>query len=295
MREIPVSPLPIRRRQALLALLDDPSPAVRKAVREELLRWGKDAAVMLRRVQSEFDGEVKVQASVLLRELFGEDSQRMFRNFIRSTRYELETGMLLLERSVDDTVTAAVYKRFLDEVSDRCRELLVHPSTAWEKCRTLNRVIFGEYGFCGDVEHFYDPQNSLLSKVIERRRGLPLSLSVLYLLVADRCGLELAPVAMPGRFMVGCFLDKEAFYIDPFEGGVFRETTEIQAMLRSHNIEPDVAYMAPCPVGDVLLRCCRNLVRQYRRYGNEDNASLFTDYVSEFEAVYNSQPNGPEA
>lgn len=284
------SSFPIARRQALLALLDDAAPSVRKAVREELQRHGKDSVALLRQAQREFDGDIKKQAELLLRELFGEDSQRVFLNFIRSTNYELETGMLLLERSVDDSVEPQVYRQFLDEVADRCRELLVHPSTAWEKCRTINRVIFGEYGFCGDVDHFYDPQNSLLSKVIERRRGLPLSLSVLYLLVADRCGLELSPVAMPGRFMVGCFLDSEPFYIDPFEGGVFREATEIQVMLRSHHIEPDPAYMAPCPVGEVLLRCCRNLVRQYRRYGNEDNATLFATFVAEFETIYNSRP-----
>lgn len=279
----------IARRQALLALLDDTAPAVRKAVREELLRYGTASLAFLRQAQREFDGEVKAQAAQLLRELFGEDSQKVFLDFIRSTRYELETGMLLLERSVDDSVEAQTYHQFLDEVTDRCRELLVHPGTAWEKCRTINRVIFGEYGFCGDVDHFYDPQNSLLSKVIERRRGLPLSLSVLYLLVADRCGLELSPVAMPGRFMVGCFLDAEPFYIDPFEGGVFRETVEIQAMLRSHHIEPSPAYMAPCAVGEVLLRCCRNLVRQYRRYGNEGNAVLFSNFVAEFEAVYSRE------
>lgn len=288
------SELSVSRRQALLALLDDTSPPVRKAVREELLRGGNASVRFLRRAQSEFDGDIKTQAALLLRELFGEDSQRIFREFIRSTHYELETGMLLLERSVDDSVTAVVYKQFLDEVADRCRELIVHPSTAWEKCRTINRVLFGEYGFSGDVEHFYDPQNSLLSKVIERRRGLPLSLSVLYLLVADRCGLELSPVAMPGRFMVGCFLDTEPFYIDPFEGGVFREATEIHAMLRAHNIEPDPSYIAPCPVGDVLLRCCRNLVRQYRRYGNEENAVMFAEFVAEFEVVYGRQ-SSPDA
>lgn len=284
--------LTIARRQALLTLLDDPSPLVRRAVREELLRSGNAAVKFLRRARNEFDGDIRIQADLLLRELFGEDSQNVFRNFIRSTNYELETGMLLLERAVDETVVALTYRQFLDEVSDRCRELLPGAGTAWEKCRTINRVIFGEYGFIGDVEYFYDPQNSLLSKVIERRRGLPLSLSVLYLLVAERCGLQLEPVAMPGRFMVGCFLDKEPFYIDPFEGGVFRDETEIHAMLRAHKIEPDPAYMAPCPVGEVLLRCCRNLVRQFRRYGNEENAGMFADFVAEFEAVYSRQSGG---
>jgi len=279
-------PLKPDRKRALLGLLDDTNTAVRLAVKAELERLGPAGTALLREATHSENGDLSVAAREILESLAGGQPERVFRDFIRSFNYELETGVLLLDRVANPQIGIVDYERFLAEVSDRCRELLLHPSTAWEKCRMINRVLFGEYGFCGDLDNFYDPRNSFLSDVIERRRGIPISLSILYLLVADRCGLELSPVAFPGRFMVGCFLDADPFYIDVFEGGVFRGVEEIEEMLEPYDLELDPSIFAPCPVGEVLARCCRNLVNQYSRAGDPDKASLFTDYVNEFEAAY---------
>ncbi|MEO0794952.1 MAG: transglutaminase-like domain-containing protein [Verrucomicrobiota bacterium] len=279
-------PLKSSRKRALLGLLDDTNTNVRHAVRTELERLGPVGVSLLREAIHSGDTSVSQAAKDLLDGIAGGRPERVFRDFIRSFNYELETGVLLLDRVANPEVGMADYENFLAEVSDRCRELFVYPSTAWEKCQMINRVIFGEYGFSGDTDNFYDPRNSFLSEVIERRRGIPISLSILYLLVADRCGLELSPVAFPGRFMVGCFLDAEPFYIDVFEGGVFRGMEDIEEMLEPYDIEIDPALFAPCPVGEVLARCCRNLVNQYSRAGDDERVRLFTEYVNEFEAAY---------
>lgn len=279
-------PLDDARRRALLALLDDTNTVVRRAVTTELERLGATGLALLRDASHTDKPALARAACELLESLAGGEPERVFRDFIRSFNYELETGVLLLDRVANPAVGMADYERFLAEVADRCRELLVHPSTAWEKCRVINRVLFGEYGFAGDNESFYDPRNSFLSEVILRRRGIPISLSILYLLVADRCHLELSPVAFPGRFMVGCFLDADPFYIDVFEGGTFRGMEEIEEMLEPYDVDLEPGTFAPCPVGEVLARCCRNLANQYRRTGDPNRAKLFADYVNEFEAAH---------
>lgn len=254
-------------------------------MREELLRHGKEAIELLQQAEHKLEGAVRAEAALLLQELFDKSPKQMFLKFIHSARHELGTGMLLLERLVDSTVESVTYRPFIEKVADRCRDLMTYSDSPLHKCGVINRVIFEEYGFHGDVEHFYDPQNSLLSKVIVRRRGLSLGLSVVYLLVAELCNLRLSPIAMPGRFLLGCFMEEEPFYIDCFEQGVFLKTAEVEAMLRSYEIEPHPAYMQPCRVGELLLCCCRNLVRQYARYGNEKNANLFAGFVAELEMV----------
>jgi len=284
-----ITPLKASRKRALLGLLDDTNSIVRQAVKAELERLGPVGVALLREATHTENPNIGNAARELLEALSGGQPERVFRDFIRSFNYELETGVLLLDRVANPGVGILDYERFLAEVSDRCRELLLHPSTVWEKCRTINRVVFGEYGFCGDLDNFYDPRNSFLSDVIERRRGIPISLAILYLLVADRCGLELSPVALPGRFMVGCFLDAEPFYIDVFDGGVFRALDEIEEMLEPYDMEIEPAAFAPCPVGEVLARCCRNLVNQYSRAGDPDKARLFAEYVNEFDAAYRLQ------
>jgi hypothetical protein len=82
---------------------------------------------------------------------------------------------------------------------------------------------------------------------------------LVYLLVAGRLGLELAPVGLPGHFLVGCFGDDPPFFIDPFDRGVFRDAAELFDLLRARHLAPKLSDLAPTPGREVLCRCCRNL------------------------------------
>lgn len=209
-----------------------------------------------------------------------------FRAFIRSFNYELESGTLLLARTVNPQLDVAACRRTFDEIAERCRELIPEPATAREKCRVINRVLFHEWGFRGNQENYTDPLNSLIDQVISRRKGIPISLSILYLVVAERIGLELEPVGFPGHFLVGCFQDDTVFFIDPFDHGAFRDVAELFELLRNNNMEPQLSDLAATPVREVLCRSCRNLVNHYHSAGDAAKARLFAEFVEEFESAY---------
>ena len=95
-----------------------------------------------------------------------------FIEFIRSRRYELETGWFLLDRAVYPSFELSSATLFLDKLSDRCRELLTPPMLPLEICSVMNRVLFHEYGFRGAGKDFENPQNSFLHRVLERGKGL---------------------------------------------------------------------------------------------------------------------------
>ncbi|MGF1452372.1 MAG: transglutaminase-like domain-containing protein, partial [Opitutales bacterium] len=221
-----------------------------------------------------------------LSQLGAVDAKEAFRQFIRSQNYELESGSLMLAQVADPKLDAADTYTFLEEVAGRCRQLVAQPATGWQQCRTINRVLFHEYGFAGDRTDFYNPANSFLPQVIERRRGIPITLCILYLLVAERCGLRLEPIGLPGRFMLGCFSDVEPFYIDCFEGGLFLTLEDVERRFEQQGLTPQPSFFAPCPISEVLQRCCRNLVNQYRRYEQPSEAQLFASFVHEFDLVY---------
>ena len=85
----------------------------------------------------------------------------------------------------------------------------------------LNHVLFNQHGFRGNQKDYYDPRNSFLNQVIERKTGIPISLSVLYMEVAQRAGLKLDGVGFPGHFMVKYVCDRDEIIIDPFfDGGI---------------------------------------------------------------------------
>jgi regulator of sirC expression with transglutaminase-like and TPR domain len=273
-------------RQALAGLLDDPSPAVRRGLLEHFARNGRASVDFLRHLASQPDGTLAAHANRFLTELNFSDPVAEFRGFIRSLNYELETGALLLSRTVNPDMDIGACCLLLDQLAARCRELIAEPANARDKCRVLNRVLFHEYAFRGNTEHYADPLNSFLDQVLARRKGIPVSLSIVYLLVAERLGLTLEPVGLPGHFMVGCYQEDLPFYIDPYNGGRFISAGEAVAMIRLHTKHPSIADLAPTPVREVLCRCCRNLVNHYSAAHDPERARLFAEFVAEFESTY---------
>ena len=274
------------RREALLSLLDDPSSSVRRALLLHFAQLGAASAPFLQSVARGSNRVLARHAAWFLEELKFADPVAEFRGFIRSLNYELETGALLLARTVSPRLDAGACCLELDAIAQRCRELIVEPSSPREKCRIVNRVLFHEWGFHANVEHYTDPRNSFLDQVLARRTGIPVSLSIVYLLVTARLGVELEPVGLPGHFIVGCFTDDLPFFIDPFDRGIFRDPEEIFEALRASHVVPKPSDLAPTPVREVLCRCCRNLVNHYTAAGDTDHARLFNGFVEEFEATY---------
>lgn len=274
------------RREALLGLLDDLTPPVRKGLLAHFIAVGAPAAQFLQEVAHGSHRVLARHAAWFLEEMRFTDPVAEFRGFIRSLNYELETGTLLLSRTVSPHLDVGACCTALDEIATRCRELITLPATTREQCRIINRVLFHEWGFHGNVDHYTDPLNSLLDQVLTRRKGIPLSLSTVYLLVAGRLGLELEPVGLPGHFIVGCFGDAQPFFIDPFDRGIFLDTDEVFALLRANKIVPKNSDLAPTPIREVLCRSCRNLVNHYKAAGDLDHALLFASFVEEFEATY---------
>lgn len=273
-------------REALLSLLDDTNVKVRRALLSRFAQLGVTAAPLLQAVAQGSNRLLARHAAWFLDELKFCDPVAEFRGFIRSLSYELESGVFLLARTVEPQLDVAECCTTLDAIAARCRELIVEPSSLREKCRVLNRVLFHEWGFHGNVEHYTDPRNSFINEVLQRRTGIPISLSIVYLLVAGRIGVDLEPVGLPGHFIVGCFADDLPFFIDAFDRGVFRDADEIFELLRANNIAPKPGDLSPTPIREVLCRSCRNLVNHFTAAGDPDHARLFSEFVEEFEAAY---------
>jgi regulator of sirC expression with transglutaminase-like and TPR domain len=274
------------RETALVALLEDPSPVVQKGLLEEFRRLGPEGLSILRKVVRESGGDRRAHAGQILAGMVGPDPSRMLVDFIRAKRYELETGLFLINRVISPDLEVLPVRSGLDALAARCREMRVAPMSARGQCKLINRILFHEAGFRGNTEDFEDPLNSCIEAVYRRRKGLPILLSALYILVGQRLGLELEPIGLPGHFMVGCFQGKEPIYIDPFERGRFRSVDELRDLLARHHIAPEFHHLAPVPVGEVLCRVCRNLVVHFEARKQLRWANRFRVFVREFEQTY---------
>ncbi len=269
---------------ALKRLLDDPSPVVRQAVFQGLQATGTEGVLWLEQLKS--DQRLGTHAKTLLADLrTPESAAQALIQYIQAGEIDLEVPCLLLERIHQPKLPEFAYKSELDKLSKRAGELMAEPLSINMKCRMLCRVIFGEEGYRGAPQSFATPESSLLSKVIETRRGIPISLCLILLLVARRLGIPVEPVGLPGRFMVGVFREKEPLYIDCYEGGAFRTRAEVQLLLLDNQLPANEAFLRPVSHPQTIARCCRNLVSQFEAQGDDRSSRLFVGIVHALEKI----------
>jgi regulator of sirC expression with transglutaminase-like and TPR domain len=130
----------------------------------------------------------------------------------------------------------------------------------------INWVLFVEEGFQGNTEDYYDPRNSYLNEVIDRRMGIPITLSVLYASIAGRAGLEMAGVSLPAHFMLRVGSGEATTFVDPFSGGVLLDRKGCErriAQVIGRPVALSELQLAPCGPDQVVARMLRNLKMIY--------------------------------
>ena len=189
-----------------------------------------------------------------------------------------DAGFSLLEAAV--AVAHAEYPQIdpqavlqqMDLLADRLRRRLPADAGALQKLRLLNQYFFQELGFAGNVNNYYDPRNSYLPSVLETRRGIPITLALLYVELATQVGLTASGVSFPGHFLVKVHMPRGEVVIDPFNGqSLSREDLDerLAPYRRERGLEGDFEmplglFLQPAPPRDVLARLLRNLKEIHR-------------------------------
>jgi regulator of sirC expression with transglutaminase-like and TPR domain len=167
--------------------------------------------------------------------------------------------------ALDECVVPEQIEQVLDAYAQRVRTALGDKRDALSQVQALKRVLADEEGFSGDRDTYQAPENSFLTKVLERRAGLPITLSVLYLEVARRTGIPLFGVSFPGHFLVACEAERGKLVVDPFAAGqVLTEEGCADLLAR---VAPQVKFnprlLSPATVPAIASRMLQNLKRTY--------------------------------
>lgn len=142
-------------------------------------------------------------------------------------------------------------------------------SSVSEQLRGINHFLFHELGFSGDEEDYYDPRNSYLNQVLERRLGNPISLAVVQLELARRLGVPLEGVSFPGHFLVRLPVEEGLVVLDPYQKGRSLDAAELRRRARGYFDRNEIddqhlaQMLAPATHRDILARMLRNLKAVY--------------------------------
>jgi regulator of sirC expression with transglutaminase-like and TPR domain len=188
---------------------------------------------------------------------------------------DLARACLLIAEDAYPGLDIDGYLGEIERFAVRLRGRIPPGESAEERVVALNRFLFDELGFSGNADHYYDPRNSYLNEVIDRRTGIPITLSVLYMEIGRRVGLALEGVSFPGHFLVRLPLRGAMLVLDPFSGGEAQSEADLRERLQRVIPEgaaggvpvselPLDSFLEPASKRQTLARLLRNLKGIYR-------------------------------
>ena len=159
-------------------------------------------------------------------------ARQRFRELTQRSESELDLVEASLVIDLEDHPTLDIerYLRQVDDWSRAVRDRLTQRDVE-HVVAAVNRILFDEEGFHGEDDDYYDPRSALLSETLDRHAGLPITLSILYIELSRRAGIDVAGVSLPGRFLVKFTGDFGQVVVDPFDGGRVLSTIELQRLL----------------------------------------------------------------
>lgn len=198
---------------------------------------------------------------------------------------DLAEAALLIAAHEYRGLDIAAYLARLDELAATLKRRLRRDIGPTEIIVSLNRYCFDELGLRGNVGDFYDPRNSYLNEVLDRRLGIPITLSLIYVVIGRRIGLAMHGVSFPGHFLVKCLVGDGVVVLDPYARGTSLSLDDLQQRLRVMRggtaPPPEMArhMLATAGKKDILARLLRNLKNIYRERGDSVRALAAADRI----------------
>ena len=163
--------------------------------------------------------------------------------------------------------------------------------TALEQVNVINHILFAREGFSGNTTNYHAPQNSFINSVLETKKGNPLSLGIIYLLIAQQLGLPVYGVNLPEHFVLA-YVDKATefstdekevlFYVNAFSKGTVFGKSDVDDFIRKLNLEPKSEYYQPCSHADMILRMLRNVAASFQKLGDMDKVNELNGLIGLF-------------
>ncbi len=211
---------------------------------------------------------------------------------IEDERIDLARAALAIARTEYPKLEADLYLLRLQGLAQRVRARLTRNPVAAETIAVVNSVLFDEERFRGNVEDYYDPRNSFLNEVLDRKVGIPITLALVYQEVARRAGLQLFGVGMPGHFLLKHYdVDGRQVILDPFHGGALLSSQECQTRLDqiySGQMQLQSEFLSSVSRRRWLTRMLNNLKTIYLSSRNFRKALVMADLIL---AIYPRSPD----
>ena len=253
--------------KAMVTLLKDPDEGTADLVKKSLIGMGEEAIPSLVRAMQILDTGHRNHLEPILGEIRFTNLENAFGSWASPSEgdVDLEEGCFLLARFAYPDLDGRFYKERLDEMARAIKRTLKNVKRPQSVIQRINRYLFDEERFRGNIVDYYNPDNSYLNRVLDRKTGIPISLSVVYLLLAKRLGLPISGVGLPGHFILKYETPEFIAYIDAFHRGQILTRRDCLRFLTHSGHSADESFLMEVSHRNIMVRMIRNLAYIYKQ------------------------------
>ncbi|WP_303613704.1 transglutaminase-like domain-containing protein [Cyclobacterium sp. 1_MG-2023] len=258
---------------ALVSLLDDGDQEIKEHVRDKILSLGNQIIPFLEnKWEGSFNPELQKEIEEIVHDMQLNLLKERLSNWKDSQERELLEGLWIVNTYLYpdlefDQLNALMQQIYFDVWTNFKNELSVY-----DKIKLINNVMFNDLKFSANTKNFHSPANSMLKTVLETKKGNPISLCSVYLLVAKKLGLPVYGVNLPNLFVLTYQSGKFNFYINAFNKGLIFTKQDINNYLDHLKLDPKPEYYEPCENIEIIRRVIRNLIFSFEKIGDLDKS-----------------------
>ncbi|HEY9167018.1 MAG TPA: transglutaminase-like domain-containing protein [Candidatus Kryptonia bacterium] len=274
--------------RALMRLLDDEDPQVSAAVEKELLDGGDEIVHLLESEKDNAEEHIRKRIDRLISKIYIEKLQKDYDSlldFASHPDFSLERALFLLARPLYPKVDFADSQAQLNELANVLRKRIAGKEDPYDIVQLVNDFFLNEMGFAGNSKDYYNPDNSILHRVLETRRGIPISLGIVYLLVSKRLNLPVYGVGAPAHFLVKFVLEGKEIYVDVFNGGRIMSRKDAEEFISDMGFSFEPRFLKNSSDIEMLARMCRNMARAFTAADEQPKANVLMELSIELERL----------
>ncbi len=270
---------------ALISLLDDSDREVRSHVRERIISLGSGIIPFLEeKWENSFNPEIQKEIEELVHNLQFTLLKARLEDWRDTEDRDLLTGLWIVNTFQYPDLEYEKLNAEMHQIYFEVWTSFKNDLQPYDQVRIINNVLFNTLRFSANTKNFHSPANSMLSAVLDSKRGNPLSLCAIYLLVAKKLGMPIYGVNLPNLFVLTYKSADVTFYINAFNKGLIFSKKDIFNYLEHLKIEPRDEFFEPCAHLQIILRMLRNLGQSFDKLGESDKLAEIKELISILEA-----------
>lgn len=268
--------------RAMISLLDDSDIEVVDIIEDKIKKLGQEAIPLLVQEQKEHNSNPGIQEKIghLLYDLQMDSLVFDIKEWVSHGGEDLLYGLWLVSKIASpenkiEKMRGELQKIYMDIWVLSHKDM--HPV---DMLGVMSDVLFNQLGFEANVKNFHAPENSLFNLVLEQKKGNPVALSCIYILLAQKLDIPLYGVNLPNLFVTVFDLPGHKFYVNPFNKGQVFYQKDIDDYLQHMNLEPRIEYYKACSNVEIVVRVLTNLVFAYQKSGDKPMERLVNQILS---------------